>query len=57
VTTIGESSEVDISEQVSDMDEEMEHTVDPYQFEPVASDNDDDLSSVASEEDPASDTQ
>ena len=47
--TITESSEV--SEQASDVEEEMEHTVDPYQFEPVASDSDEDSYSVDSEED------
>jgi len=36
----------------SDMEEETEHTVDPYlQFEPVASDSDEDSYSIDSEED------
>ena len=49
-STITESSEA--SEQASaDMEEEMEHLVDPYQFEPVASDSDEDSYLVDSEED------
>jgi len=35
----------------SNMEEEMEYTVDPYQFEPVASDSDEDSYSIDGEED------
>jgi len=44
----------EISEQDSEfsyMEEETEHTVDPYHFEPVASDSDEDSYSIDSEED------
>ena len=48
-STITKSSKA--SEQASDMEEELEHTVDQYQFEPVASDSNKDSYSVDSEED------
>ena len=53
-STIRNESSEEISGQdseFSDMEEETEHTVDPYQFEPVASNSDEDSYSIDSEED------
>jgi len=53
-STIRNESSEEISEQDSEfsyMEEEMEHTVDPYQFELVASNSDEDSYSIDSEED------
>jgi len=53
-STIRNESSEEISEQnseFSDMEEDAEHTVDPYQFEPVASDSDEDSYYNDSEED------
>jgi len=52
-TICNESSE-EISEQDTEfsyMEEETEHTVDPYQFKPVASNSNEDSYSIDSEED------
>jgi len=48
-----ESSEeiCELDSEFSYMEEETEHTVDPYQFELVASDSDEDLYSIDNEED------
>ena len=53
-STIRNESSEEISGQnseFSDMEEDAEHTVDPYQFEPVASDSDEDSYYNDSEED------
>lgn len=45
-TTISKSSEIEQTGEFHNIEEDLEHmyTVDPYQFEPVASDSDKDLS-------------
>ena len=53
-STIHNESSKKISEQdseFSDMEEDTKHTVDPYQFKPVVSNNNEDLFSIDREED------